>query len=277
MWTLVKTDSNMFTPVQRKLESHGYCVSTRQSEGTSPASGHWHYGYEVLLVHSGQIELFGRDSYATAGKGFAVVLQGEAVHAIRPMGQRYVRSAIHFDPGLLRHSELKSVNALLEERTARVVTLSGDSFRRTLWATHELKARLPAQTTRSLLQLVLSEVCAAAEENPADAYPEMLNAILQYMASNLDTRESVRELACKFFISERQLHRLFKQHLGCSPQHYWRRLRLSRALEILPSSPAPVKQIANRLGYASQRGFEQAFKEHTGLSPGEYRRFARTQ
>jgi transcriptional regulator GlxA family with amidase domain len=56
-----------------------------------------------------------------------------------------------------------------------------------------------------------------------------LRRLTELLDSQLERRVDVRELAGTSGLSARQVHRLFKTHLGMSPQAYHRKLRLQRA------------------------------------------------
>jgi transcriptional regulator GlxA family with amidase domain len=69
-----------------------------------------------------------------------------------------------------------------------------------------------------------------------------------------------------------QLHRYTAEHNGSSPMNVVKRLRMSRAEEMLLNTDAPLKQVAAAVGYETPFSFSKAFKRHCGHSPREYRR-----
>ncbi|MGY0799705.1 helix-turn-helix transcriptional regulator [Lysobacter sp. A286] len=70
------------------------------------------------------------------------------------------------------------------------------------------------------------------------------------------------------------LARAFRQHFGCSPGTYRRRLRLNLAAAMLASDAHDMSEIAIRCGYFDQAHFSRAFREAFGLPPGSYRQRA---
>ena len=50
-----------------------------------------------------------------------------------------------------------------------------------------------------------------------------------------------------------------------------RELRLRRAAQMLKSSQAPVKAVAQAVGYGSRSYFSRAFKAFYGIDPAAYR------
>ncbi len=63
----------------------------------------------------------------------------------------------------------------------------------------------------------------------------------------------------------------FKEACGETPLRYVRQCRIHRAKLLLTESVAPLEQIADQCGYASQSAFIKAFSEAIGYSPGRWR------
>ncbi len=81
----------------------------------------------------------------------------------------------------------------------------------------------------------------------------------------------MRELAGTSGLSARQVHRLFKTHLGMSPQAYHRRLRLQRAREMLRQTELTVLEIAMASGFSSSSDFSRAYRRTFRQSPHQDR------
>ena len=87
-------------------------------------------------------------------------------------------------------------------------------------------------------------------------------------------RYSSRELARFLGISQRQLQRVFRSRLGCSPQAYLREERLQAAERLLHSASS-VKEVAYALGFCQQSQFSRDFKERFGRRPSTLQRAGR--
>ena len=59
--------------------------------------------------------------------------------------------------------------------------------------------------------------------------------------------------------------------MGCPPQEFLIRLRLSKAADLMKNSRSSIGDIAAMCGYANQLHFSRAFKKRYGLSPREWR------
>jgi transcriptional regulator GlxA family with amidase domain len=74
-------------------------------------------------------------------------------------------------------------------------------------------------------------------------------------------------IARKVGVSMRQLERLFHQHLGCSPIHYYVCVRLEAARRLLRQSAMPVLEIGMACGFTSASHFARIYRSHFGVAP----------
>lgn len=80
---------------------------------------------------------------------------------------------------------------------------------------------------------------------------------------------SVRRLAVSLNISERQLHRYFKDHFGDSPRHFLERIRMNDAVQAL-SKGGSVKEVAFRTCFKQPSHFSRVFKRTVGRVPSNH-------
>lgn len=82
---------------------------------------------------------------------------------------------------------------------------------------------------------------------------------------------TVRELAERFAISSRTLHRLFGDYVGVSAKWLLRRYRVHEAAErIAAGETESAARLASDLGYFDQSHFIRDFRDQVGCSPGRY-------
>ena len=70
-------------------------------------------------------------------------------------------------------------------------------------------------------------------------------------------------------ISERQLQRLFRQHLHCTPSHWLRELQCRLAKDLIAQGYSN-KAAANELKFANESHFCREFKKIFGTSPQSF-------
>lgn len=86
--------------------------------------------------------------------------------------------------------------------------------------------------------------------------------------NNINNENAIRYLTQHYNISERQLERRFKQHIGFNPKHYLQILRFEKAIEYINSNRfRKLSDIAYELNYYDQTHFIKDFKEFSGYTP----------
>ena len=82
----------------------------------------------------------------------------------------------------------------------------------------------------------------------------------------------VEALADRLGVGERQLRRLFRQHLGASPVAVAQTRRVLLAKQLIHETRLPMAEVAMASGFGSIRRFNETFAQLYGRSPGELRR-----
>jgi AraC family transcriptional regulator of adaptative response / DNA-3-methyladenine glycosylase II len=82
-------------------------------------------------------------------------------------------------------------------------------------------------------------------------------------------------LAARLGVGERQLRRLFRQHLGASPVAVAQTRRVLLAKQLIHETRLPMSEVALAAGFGSVRRFNETFLQLFGRSPGALRRSKR--
>src|SRR5262249_23133618 len=82
----------------------------------------------------------------------------------------------------------------------------------------------------------------------------------------------VDDLAVRLGVGERQLRRLFQQHLGASPIAVAQTRRVLLAKQLIHESSLPMAEVAFASGFGSIRRFNETFHALFGRPPGALRR-----
>ncbi len=83
---------------------------------------------------------------------------------------------------------------------------------------------------------------------------------------------SVEQLAERLGMGERQLRRLFQQHLGASPVTVAQTRRVLFAKQLIAETAMPLAHVALASGFGSVRRFNAVFQKLYGRPPGKFRR-----
>ncbi len=100
--------------------------------------------------------------------------------------------------------------------------------------------------------------------------PKLVEAVT-LMDANIEEPIPLEELAGLLSISRRQLERLFKSNLDCSPSRYYLRLRLFRARQLLKQTSLSIIEVASLCGFVSTPHFSKCYRTHLGITPREER------
>jgi len=84
------------------------------------------------------------------------------------------------------------------------------------------------------------------------------------------------KLADVAYMNPSYFSRYYKQHTGRNVSEYIQAARLAASKRMLSDSQWKVKDIAERLGFASASYFSIFFKKITGMSPQDYREYENT-
>jgi len=95
---------------------------------------------------------------------------------------------------------------------------------------------------------------------------------VKLMEVNLDAPLSPVTLAKKLKTSQRQLERLFRKYLGCTPTHYNQGLRMERARTLLRQTGRSITEIALACGFSSASYFSTVYQRYFGTLPRHDRR-----
>ena len=98
-----------------------------------------------------------------------------------------------------------------------------------------------------------------------------IHEAVTYMEQNYQRDLSVEEIADVCNLNRSYFSKLFKDSMGCPPQEFLIRMRLSKATELMKTSASSIGNIASVCGYPNQLHFSRAFKKRYGVSPREWR------
>lgn len=94
---------------------------------------------------------------------------------------------------------------------------------------------------------------------------------IHYMDQNYRRDLTVEEIADVCKLNRSYFSKIFKDFVGCAPQEFLIRLRLSKAANMMKLTNYSIGEIAANCGYPNQLHFSRAFKKRYGISPREWR------
>jgi transcriptional regulator GlxA family with amidase domain len=112
---------------------------------------------------------------------------------------------------------------------------------------------------------------AGATEKHAIHHPA-LTAAVELMETHIADPLDAEQLAALSAVSSRQLHRLFRQHIGRSLGAFYAALRIGKAKELLGQTSLPIVEVGLATGYSNRSHFTRVFRSIVGLTPAGFRR-----
>jgi AraC-like DNA-binding protein len=100
--------------------------------------------------------------------------------------------------------------------------------------------------------------------------------VLRTMQSDYARKLDVDQLANTAHLSVSAFHRAFKEITSDSPMQYLKKIRLSKAKDLMVQESLKAYMAADKVGYESPSQFSREFKRHFGQSPAEMTRELRT-
>jgi AraC family transcriptional regulator len=96
--------------------------------------------------------------------------------------------------------------------------------------------------------------------------------ILEFIQQNLENEITIRELACKAYLSSDHFTRIFKKLIGQTPLDYINLKRVEKAQLLLATTNLSLKEILEKTGFNSPSYFNRIFKKLTDCTPLGYRK-----
>ncbi|WP_353721945.1 helix-turn-helix domain-containing protein [Dyadobacter sp. 676] len=88
--------------------------------------------------------------------------------------------------------------------------------------------------------------------------------------TNDPTENNISNVADRYGVTTRYLHKLVYQHTGLSPKHVDKIHRFQTSLRLIGRQSLPLTSVAYDAGYFDQSHFIRDFKAFTGLTPSAY-------
>ncbi len=95
--------------------------------------------------------------------------------------------------------------------------------------------------------------------------------IYRHIKQNYRKTVSLEELSKKFYISNSQLIRIFKDDIGLTPYNFLKKYRMDRAKELLRYTILSVREISSLVGFSNASNFIKQFKSLEDMTPDAYR------
>ena len=107
--------------------------------------------------------------------------------------------------------------------------------------------------------------------------PPLLLKVIEHFNVHFAEKQTLDDLANRFFVSKAALIYNFKKYANCSPIDFLLNVRLTKAKEMLVNTRKSIGEISELCGFSSANYFGLIFKQKEGISPLQYRKIQRSK
>ena len=101
--------------------------------------------------------------------------------------------------------------------------------------------------------------------------PDTIVKAIELFAQDMSQPIAIAEVANELHISPRHLERSFKRVTGLSPSHYYRKMRMDAARQIVMYTNDRLPDVAANVVYVSVQAFNKHYEMAFGVNPSEDR------
>lgn len=101
---------------------------------------------------------------------------------------------------------------------------------------------------------------------------QKVHEVADYLLSHPQSRESLDELARRFYVSRSYLSRIFREITGFSVNEYKNVNRIKKSQQLLLHSQYSITEISDLMGFENLTYYERVFKKYAGTTPLTYRK-----
>ncbi len=278
------------TIFRQELEGLVVVEQVVREEDYSMKSRHFHDTYELYFLEEGEGYYFiDRETYLVRA-GDVVLIKPNQIHKtsmerVARHGRLLLQITEAPMDAFLRGNGFMTLEELYDKK-GRIVSLG----ERAGAAVKELMIRVGEEIRDRqrgydlMVRLKLLELLAVLWRCGEDAPPEReervaqspkyqkVQEVAEYLQANPGTRESLDQLAGRFYISRSWLSRIFREVTGFSVSEYANMVRVKRAQKLLAHGDYSVTEISELVGFESITYFERIFRRYTDRTPLGYRR-----
>lgn len=249
---------------------------------------HYHNGYELYYLYSGERYYFIKDRTYHLEKGALVFIDPYTIHCSANFEESgFDRMLFNFRKEFIEKLLLALGVADPFEcyrRFSRVIQLNlhERAFVETLFETMldeynkgDAASEAYIQTSLTQLLLFISKSEHQLESPPLDytnPTHKIISEITGYINNNYSSDITLGSISEKFHISSCYFSRTFKKATGLSFTEYLNNVRIKEAQKFLHKTDMSILDIAETVGFKSNTHFGRVFKRIVGMSPLAFRK-----
>jgi AraC-like DNA-binding protein len=126
-------------------------------------------------------------------------------------------------------------------------------------------------SSKALLQQLIFELYTREKrENRNYSIELKVETLIRYMHENITKKLTLSQLSDMVSLSPTYLSRAFKERTGYSLIHFFNKLKIDKAKELIIDGDRKIKEVAKELGFGDEFYFSRLFKKIEGVSPLDF-------
>lgn len=254
-------------------------LAFREAAEDNAISPHRHLDYELILLCRGSYLTKINHSEISLAPGDGVLIAPGNLHEDRRMaGAKFIGLAFTLESDTDAPVKLLAETVVPEQQKFTADLARAETLLRQIEEQNRGGGEFTGPVTDALTAAVFWQIleCLPAKTLSAHFlarsddgnFKDKLTRILQ---QHLGESVELGELAAMLGISRTSLVNRCKTLFQLSPGKVFTHLKMEHARHLLANSTLSVKEIAGRLGYASEFAFSRAFRRDTGCAPRIWR------
>lgn len=268
-------------------EASRFYIDRERKKRSSMPSRHYHNGYEIFYLVSGDICYFIGDRAYQAVSGSLFVIDMNEIHKlVNAGGASFERVTLEFKKEFLDDlfargmpvdvmsgfsRGLPFIKLSVQER-GLVERLFDHMIREFTEKPEGYESCLKTLLYQLLLLIRRKTNAASAEQPLVHSVRNKTFEIVDYINRHYQEKLTIADIAQRYGISPSYFCKTFRQSTGYTFTEYVNHVRIKEAKGLLAAGNDKVAAVAGQVGFESLTHFGRVFKEVTGMSPLKYRR-----
>lgn len=275
--------------VDKVLLDRDFIVEHKRSTDHKMDRPHFHDGYEIHMTCTKNVDYYIEERKYLGDVGTVAIFNSQEIHRVVPEveGTMYERYYILFKPRFIefasrnypellilftdRFDGFENCAYLSEQEQIQYINLLNQLISIQNAPSQFLQEIKLKQKLVEIILFLTDRYVSSGNIRTSISYNKqgVLKDIMLYIRKNFDASLSLDKIANNFYISKSTLIRIFKKHVGMTPNEYITYIRIMESRKLLRKGYS-VEQVSLKVGYVDESSFIKRFKKIQGISPKQF-------
>ncbi|MCR2823494.1 AraC family transcriptional regulator [Lederbergia panacisoli] len=262
-------------------------ISREKKIHTTMPDRHYHDGYEILYLVSGNVYYFIEDKTYHVSNGTLLIINKNDIHKlVNSSGTTFERVTLLFKNEFIENIlnsgwEYDVFSIFTSGRNIVRLDVNEQNVIENLFDKMVREFNVQPAGYKDSLKILLLEVLIFIKRIVDSKHihddvettftHKKVFEMVDFINQHYDQRLTVEEISRKFYISSSYFYKVFKENTGFTFIEYLNNVRVKEAISLLKENHYKVGEVGEKVGFESTTHFGRVFKGITGCSPIKYR------